>query len=62
MPEIESEVTFTIPSSYAAFYLSPDGKTLVLSKLQLTQTQIASLSWLVSSNTENMQVQIKVNP
>ena len=60
MPEIETEVTFTIDSDKVILHTVTDGDTLVLEHLEFTQQQAATLAWLVNSPSgTKLEIQIK---
>lgn len=58
--EVENEIVLEIKASSFYFATQCDGDKLVLSNLEMTQTQAASLSWLVNSPPDTvLEVQIK---
>lgn len=58
MAELETEVTLDVPTAHADFLTKQDGDKLVLSRLNLTAEQAASIAWLVNSK-DVLTVEIK---
>lgn len=60
MPEIEDEVTFIVkPDAVKFTTLTNAGDVIIISRLNLSQGQAASLSWLVNHNG-NLEFNVKV--
>ncbi len=60
MPEIEDEVMFILGADQLKFTTATNGDTLVVSGINLTREQAASVAYLVNSQQE-LQVEIKLN-
>ena len=50
MPEIDSEVQFNVGPDQAKFTTQTNGDILILSGIDLTQSQAVTLAYLVNSN------------
>lgn len=63
MPEIEEEVTFHTTADQVRFSTRTNGDSLSLGKLNLTQMQATTITWLVNADDNaELEFQIKVKP
>ena len=60
MPEIENEVTFTIPVLNLYFATQVNGDKLVISNIELTREQASSLAWLINTRPENTELEVNI--
>ena len=60
MPEIENEVTFTIPVLNCYFATQVNGDKLVISGIELTREQAATLAWLINTKPETTELEVEI--
>jgi hypothetical protein len=60
MPEIEDECIFEVSVVNALFVTQCNGDKLILSGLELTRQQAATLTWLINTKPETTKVEIKI--
>ena len=60
MPEIENEVTFTIPVLNLYFATQVNGDKLVISSIELSREQASSLAWLVNTKPETTELEVNI--